>query len=185
MGQKLKYVFKPPRAVSPLDDLRHLEIPSHIRDAYGTRRRQCNVSGTMTPRHRAATPDSPTPPHSPPAPYLRRHESESEDVDELLSDSPTHLAPTRSPSPEPPLRSVSTPDLRSVSSLSDNAPYTSSRSSHQNLAKRKATQPLDDQQRQRPRAGERRMSQNRTAQKKYRDKNRRLADLVSDHLRGT
>lgn len=125
------------------------------------------------------TPDSPTPPNSPPAPYLRRHPSESEDVDELISDSQTQPV-TRSPSPDPPLRSVSTPDLRSVSSLSDSVPYTSSRSSHH--AKRKATQPPEEPQRQRPRAGEKRMSQNRTAQKKYRDKNRRLADLVGSSV---
>lgn len=124
------------------------------------------------------TPDSPTPPHSPPAPYLRRHSSESEGEDELLSDSELNQVAMRSPTPEPPLRSVSTPDLRSVSSLSDAPSYT--RHQRSTYAKRKATQVHDDQQRQRPRGttGERRMSQNRTAQKKYRDKNRRLADLV-------
>lgn len=76
---------------------------------------------------------------------------------------------SRSLSRSPELRALSTPEMRSDSSLSDYSP---------NRAKRKAPA-LDDGQRQRPRTGEKRMNQNRNAQKKYRDKNRRLAELVS------
>lgn len=89
------------------------------------------------------------------------------------------------PSPSPPgspLTPGSTPTPLSdpESEYFPDPPFTRTRSASRRLARVSSTPELQPVSPALPfRAGDRRMSQNRSAQKKYRDKNRRLLDLVS------